>query len=169
MFRNEGFTEFIPKPIERATLERVLRRVLPKELIRYGEEPTAEDSITETAEQPFNPFDVLSEVGINSKLGLDYCCGDENFYLEMLRMFYDQGAEKREEISALYEEGNWEDYAVKVHALKSTSLTIGAEYLSEQAKALEQAGKKEDIAYIRRNHADLLRMHEEVCNSIAGL
>lgn len=169
MFRNEGFTEFIPKPIERATLERVLRRVLPKEFIRYDEEPTAEDSMSETAEQPFNPFDVLSEVGINSKLGLDYCCGDESFYLEMLRMFYGQGAEKREEISALYEEGNWEDYAVKVHALKSTSLTIGAEYLSEQAKALEQAGKKADITYIRKNHADLLRLHEEVCNSIAGL
>ena len=39
MFRNEGFTEFIPKPIERAVLERVLRRVLPKHCIHYGSEP----------------------------------------------------------------------------------------------------------------------------------
>ena len=31
MFRQEGFTEFIPKPIERSTLERVLRKVLPEE------------------------------------------------------------------------------------------------------------------------------------------
>lgn len=169
MFRNEGFSEFIPKPIERATLERVLRRVLPKEFIRYGEEPVAEDLVPEVSEQPFNPFDVLSEVGINSKLGLDYCCGDETFYLEMLRMYYDQSIEKREELISLYEAENWEDYAVKVHALKSTSLTIGAEYLSERAKALEQAGKKGDIDYIRKNHAELLRMHEEVCESIAGL
>ncbi len=169
MFRNEGFSEFIPKPIERATLERVLRRVLPKEFIRYGEEPVAEDLVPEVSEQPFNPFDVLSEVGINSKLGLDYCCGDETFYLEMLRMYYDQSIEKREELISLYEAENWEDYAVKVHALKSTSLTIGAECLSERAKALEQAGKKGDIDYIRKNHAELLRMHEEVCESIAGL
>lgn len=169
MFRNEGFTEFIPKPIERATLERVLRRVLPKDCIRYGEEPVAEDRMPEVEEKPFNPFDVLAEVGINSQIGLDYCCGDENFYLEMLRMFYDQGAERRDEISALYEAGNWEDYAVKVHALKSTSLTIGAEALSERAKALERAGKKEDIAFIRENHQELMRMYEEVCSSIAGL
>ena len=169
MFRNEGFTEFIPKPIERATLERVLRRVLPKEYLKYGDEPVAEDSIPEIIEEPFNPFDVLSEVGINSKIGLDYCCGDENFYLEMLRMYYDQSVEKREEIISLYETENWEDYAVKVHALKSTSLTIGAEELSERAKALEHAGKKEDVAFIRENHPELLRMHEEVCNSIAGL
>ena len=38
MFRHEGFTEFIPKPIERSVLERVLRKVLPEESIQYGME-----------------------------------------------------------------------------------------------------------------------------------
>ena len=168
MFRNEGFTEFIPKPIERAVLERVLRRVLPKSNIHYGAEPVAEDSLPQEEEVPFNPFDVLSEVGINAQIGLDYCCGDENFYLEMLRMFHGQSEAKREEIVSLYDMENWPDYAVKVHALKSTSLTIGAEELSEQAKALERAGKKEDIAYIRENHLKLLEMYDDVCRSIAG-
>lgn len=168
MFRNEGFTEFIPKPIERAVLERVLRRVLPKSNIHYGAEPVAEDSLPQEEEVPFNPFDVLSEVGINAQIGLDYCCGDENFYLEMLRMFHGQSEAKREEIVSLYDMENWPDYAVKVHALKSTSLTIGAEELSEQAKALERAGKKEDIAYIRENHPKLLEMYDDVCRSIAG-
>lgn len=168
MFRNEGFTEFIPKPIERAVLERVLRRVLPKSSMKYGDEPVKEEELIEEKERPFNPFDVLSEVGINAKIGLDYCCGDEDFYLEMLRMFYGQSTDKREEIISLYEAANWADYAVKVHALKSTSLTIGAEELSEQAKALERAGKNEDVAYIHENHPKLLRMYEKVCESIAG-
>ena len=35
MFKSEGFTEFVPKPIERTILERVLRRVLPEHCIRY--------------------------------------------------------------------------------------------------------------------------------------
>ena len=43
MFRSEGFTEFVPKPIERTVLERVLRRVLPKHLIQYGEESEEDD------------------------------------------------------------------------------------------------------------------------------
>ncbi len=168
MFRNEGFTEFIPKPIERAVLERVLRRVLPKSSIQYGAEPVAEDRTPQEEEVPFNPFDVLSEVGINAQIGLDYCCGDESFYIEMLRMFHGQSKDKRAEIASLYEAENWPDYAVKVHALKSTSLTIGAEELSEQAKALEQAGKKEDIPYIQKNHQKLLEMYDNVCRSIAG-
>ena len=101
--------------------------------------------------------------------GLDYCCGEEDFYLEMLQIFYSQGKEKMEEIDALYEAANWKDYATKVHALKSTSLTIGAEQLSEHAKALEQAGKRGDAEYISKHHPGLLRLYREVCENIAGL
>ena len=209
MFRHEGFTEFIPKPIERAVLERVLRRVLPKHCIRYGttpndSEPSSEETVTanetvvtseavmaseaaadetatagETAtedeaamiQEPAasSPFDPLTRVGINIQLGLEYCVGEADFYTEMLQLFCSQGPEKRDEIASLYEAANWKDYAIKVHALKSTSLTIGAEALSEQAKQLELAGKAEDVEYIRQNHAALLSKYDEVCQSIAAL
>lgn len=107
--------------------------------------------------------------GINVDKGMDYCCGEQDFYLEMLRFFRDQGEEKAAEIEALYAAANWKDYAAKVHALKSTSLTIGAEQLSERAKALEQAGKNGDAEYIQKHHPGLLRLYRDVCESIAGL
>ena len=102
------------------------------------------------------------------ELGLGYCGGEENFYREMLRIFCSQSEEKRAELVSLYEEENWPDYAVKVHALKSTSLTIGAEKLSAQAKALELAGKQGDVDYIREHHPGLLSGYEELCARIAG-
>ncbi len=114
-------------------------------------------------------FSNLRRIGINVQLGLDYCCGEEEFYLEMLRMFCEQAVDKRAEIVFLYESANWTDYTVKVHALKSTSLTIGAERLAEQAKMLEQAGKKGNIEYVRHGHPILLRMYDEVCETITGL
>ena len=121
------------------------------------------------AEETALPRVRLVQAGINVDMGLDYCCGEEEFYLEMLRMFSSQGEEKAAEIASLYDAENWKDYAVKVHALKSTSLTIGAEVLSGRAKELEQAGKKEDIEYIRKNHPALMQMYKEVCESMAGL
>lgn len=184
MFRNEGFTEFIPKPIERAVLERVLRRVLPKYCIQYGAEPRVPEEIstpeeivspkeTEIAEafatEEQTPFTRLKQADINVQMGLDYCCGEEEFYLEMLRMFCFQSEEKKEELESLYEDANWEDYVIKIHALKSTSLTIGAEKLSKYARTLEQAGKNGDIEYIKENHLKLLNMYKEVCESIVGL
>lgn len=200
MFKHEGFTEFIPKPIERSVLERVLRRVLPEQCIQYEMEPVLsnvleEESVsssvleeeiyishtdtTETGEESFEAdedvseesdrFSALWEAGINVKMGLDYCCGEEEFYDEMLQMFSSQYEEKKNEIIAFYDADNWADYAVKVHALKSTSLTIGAEELSAYAKELELAGKRGDVDYIREHHLTLLRMYEEVCERIAEI
>ena len=48
---------------------------------------------------------------------------------------------------------NWKEYTVKVHALKSTSLLIGAKELSDEALALEMAGKSGDEDYIEKNTA----------------
>ena len=194
MFRNEGFTEFVPKPIERMVLERVLRKVLPKSCIQYsvtpanGERPVEELSEAarsvpaDSPEQPGPaeppahqadtsaiPYDRLVQSGVNVDMGLDYCAGDEDFYREMLRLFSAQGEEKRTEIAALYESADWTDYAIKVHALKSTSLTIGAEALSAQAKELELAGKRSDVDFIRAHHHALLSAHEELCAQITGL
>ena len=200
MFRSEGFTEFIPKPIERTILERVLRRVLPNRFIQY-EEAAGERENPEEAGQavpvetvPENPapvpdpvereedrpeeapgngaeglFDRLAQAGVDVELGLDYCGGDESFFQDMLRMFRTQGESKRAEIVSLYEAANWADYAVKVHALKSTSLTIGAKDLSAQAKDLEMAGKQGDVDFILSHHAGLLRAYEELCQRLAGI
>ena len=123
-------------------------------------------SLSADASQPFAP---LSRVGINVQLGLDYCCGEDGFYMEMLDMFYTQAEKKKSEIVALYDAADWDEYTVKVHALKSTSMTIGAEGLAEQARLLEQAGKTKDIDFIRRNHDALLRLYDEICKTIAEL
>ena len=201
MFRSEGFTEFVPKPIERTVLERVLRKVLPKSCIRYDERSTAtataaalepapaplevlEPEVPEPevpaaepgpaaepapeAASPADGFQHLAQFGVNVELGLGYCAGDGNFYREMLRTFAAQAQEKHDEIASLYESADWEGYTVKVHALKSTSLTIGAEALSAQAKELELAGKRGDIDLIHARHAALMRAYEELCAQIAG-
>ncbi len=192
MFRSEGFTEFVPKPIERTVLERVLRKVLPKSSILYSqnhgsektciehEDPAPEENSAPEAAVPesqplasvdaaSSPFDPLAEVGVNVQLGLDYCAGDEDFYREMLCMFRDQCQAKSDEIASLFDSGDWGEYAVKVHALKSTSLTIGAEQLSAQAKELELAGKRGDGDFIRERHPALLQAYKELCGQIAGI
>lgn len=199
MFRSEGFTEFVPKPIDRTVLERVLRRVLPKHFIQYSEEAAEEDiskeekaqtapamekpavsggqsDLSETAsltqapiEEPALPYDQLIQAGVNVELGLNYCGGDENFFKDMLQMFRAQSGVKRAEIASLYEEANWTDYAVKVHALKSTSLTIGAEALSSQAKELELAGKRGDADFIQEHHPALMCAYDELCEQLAGI
>ena len=51
MFKNEGFTEFIPKPIERAVLERVLRKVLPMGKVQHDETAALSQDLPENREE----------------------------------------------------------------------------------------------------------------------
>ena len=130
--------------------------------------PISADLPETAADELALPYDQLTQAGINVELGLDYCAGDEDFYREMLHIFCTQSSEKRAEIVSLYESANWADYAIKVHALKSTSLTIGAEALSAQAKELELAGKSGDVDFIQAHHAALLLAYDELCAHITG-
>ena len=67
---------------------------------------------------------------------------------------------------------NIPDYTTHVHALKSTSLSIGGVKLSEAAKALEMAGhaiqdgpeeEREDyLNYIKENHGPTMEMYQKL-------
>ena len=155
MFLEEGFNDFLAKPIEISVLERVLRRNLPEEKLVFQ---TKEHTTPETTDNL-----VIGDLDVRQ--GLLYCGGKQQ-YLDILKMYYEQATEKLQELETLYDKQNWKDYTIKVHALKSTMRSIGANILSEKAKALEAAGKKEDIGYILENHADMVTEYHRVIKEL---
>ena len=162
-------TETEPEP-EEVRLEETEIEPEPEEIQLEETETEPElEAIEPEEDEEFPRFAPLKQAGLNVKLGMDYCCGEEDFYKEMLDTFQKHSREKEVELLTLYKTGNWEDYIIKVHALKSTSLTIGAEGLSELARAIEQAGKAGNMDFVHRNHLKLLLLYEEVCKSIAKL
>ena len=74
--------------------------------------------------------------------------------------------DKREVLSREYETESWKDYQVYIHALKSTSLYIGAERLSEHAKALELAAKDADYLYIHKHHKETMEEYGELLEEL---
>ena len=97
---------------------------------------------------------------INLETGLKYCMDSKSFLIQMFTTYMDD--KRAEKIQAAYDSGDWKNYQILVHALKSTSLSIGAENLSEQAKALELAAKDNSINKIRAGHGDLMAAYEKV-------
>ena len=57
---------------------------------------------------------------------------------------------------------DYENYTIKVHALKSSARVIGASNLSDMAKDLEAAGKAGDIEKIKNDTAGLLKAYIEL-------
>lgn len=157
MFMEEGFDEFVSKPIETMTLERVLCKVLPKSSITY----VSEEKEAVKADERKTNFD--------RNAGLQYCRGDEMFYRELLAQFHSESVKKRQMIEADYEQKNMEDYRIRVHALKSTAKMIGAENLSDLAKDLEMAAKEKDRDFIEKNHKEVLDQYAAAVVEIGSL
>lgn len=64
---------------------------------------------------------------------------------------------------------DWENYHIQVHALKSTSKSIGATDLSEQARELEMAAKAGDAAYLKEHHAGCMEAYRDILGKVETL
>lgn len=85
---------------------------------------------------------------IEQKVGMAYCGEDKKMYREVLQAYCQQGKKYCQEIPDLLDREDWKNYGIAVHAIKSTSMTIGAVFLSEKAKQQELAAKenhREDV------------------------
>ncbi len=173
MFLKEGFDEFISKPIETGELERVLRKLLPKASIVYED---AENVVSEQQEetQSYDTDDAfvrerLTESGLDIQAGLAYCQDDFSFYKELLAQFARDSSRKIEKMEDYYGKGDWGNYQILIHSLKSSAKTIGADVLSEMAKAGEAAAKENDEQYIRTHHKETMELYKKIAESIKQL
>lgn len=188
MFFQEGFDEFISKPIELNELERVLKKVLPKASIEYevinsernrneriGVSNVTEDkSVVESVRMNSTPEDNtsnnfitrLENFGINTRDALQYSLGDEEFYLKLLNEFTNSYSTKKMEIDHYFQQEDYKNYRIQVHALKSSARLVGADTLSEMAKGLEEATDNQDVSYICEHHEETLSKYQEVVGHI---
>ena len=172
MFIQEGFNDFIEKPVELSVLDRLLRRNIPKEKIQYVE--TAEelreevqkdlqqaDGHTEEQIVTIRKTDEFAIGDLDVEKGLLYCGGKVS-YLEILEQYCKNGNDHIAKIEKLFEAKDWKNYIIAVHGIKSSMMSIGAVTLSEKAKSLEFAGKESNYDFIRKEHANMIVEFERV-------
>lgn len=158
VFLEEGFQDFMAKPVELSVLERVLKRNLPQEKLIYVKN---EDNARMQGITPGDgPVALAADTGLlegqfDRKLGMKYCGGLEN-YIEVLKLTYREGPDGKEKLQACFDNKDWKNYTVYAHALKSSMMNIGERKLSVMAKELEEASKRGDIGFILSHHQDAM-------------
>ena len=158
MFMQNGFSDFLAKPIEMVKLNAILESWLPKDKL---------EPYTAVDEERFAPtFEIQ---GVDVKNGVYMTGGSETQYLRALSAFFKDGTEKVEQLRACCYKGNTKLYAAGAHAVKGAAATIGAAKLSSFAKALELAAKNEDIDYVRRNNDIFLEEFSALLKNINNL
>jgi signal transduction histidine kinase/CheY-like chemotaxis protein len=170
MFLKEGFADFLEKPVEVSVLERVLRRNLPEEKMEAVEGKTPEQETSEqTLPEPETPEpkseDTFAIGDLNVQNGIRYN-GNQSNYLRILQLHVQQASAQQDKLQAAFDQKDWKNYTILIHALKSAMKGIGAEELSEHAKELEFAGKREDADFIQSKHVPFLQEYNQVIDMI---
>ena len=159
-----GFTDYLTKPIDYKALEKMLINYLPKDKVSFEKIETqagqdSDEDIRKTVHE--SDMELLREAGIDTEAGLRFCTGDEELYDSILEDYADTFDEKTEKMNGYYAERDWKNYEILVHALKSTSKTIGAMELSGKAYKLEMAAKNGDADIIIAEHTSMMKQYEE--------
>ncbi|MCR4641741.1 MAG: DegV family protein [Lachnospiraceae bacterium] len=94
--------------------------------------------------------------------------GSKELFLSVLKIYYDSYQAKSDELKRYYDDGDWENYTVKIHALKSSSRLVGALALGNDAEKLEMAGKEGNIEYISANHASAMEQYKNIVDSLSA-
>ena len=174
MYLKAGFEDYLSKPVDGEKLERMLLlellpddKIIDPESDESGEDGalTGQASDTEGAGSIAWINDIPE---IDARAGLKNC-GSEEGFISVLSVFHQTAGPKADEIEELYRSGDIENYTIKVHALKSSARIIGAASLSEFAKDLEDAGKRNDTEYIESNTDRLLEMYRSLDSALSPL
>ena len=168
MYEEEGFIDYMSKPIQGKPLEEKILEYLPENRYVLVEYDKVEQDIFSklwkaianeiVAEYRFKNIDVPSAV--------ESAEGSKETFRFLLQSFQDNAPKNQKDIIASYEAEDYTNYTIYVHALKSTSKMIGALTLSEKARLLELAGKENKIDYIKDSHDEVMTLLEQVLEEI---
>jgi signal transduction histidine kinase/HPt (histidine-containing phosphotransfer) domain-containing protein/ActR/RegA family two-component response regulator len=171
MYLENGFDDFLSKPIDPARLDAVLSRWIPPSKRRGapaagalpgGAAPGAQGPAGEAS----TPVPVLEDV--DSGLGAARAGGAAR-YLKLLETFRRDVAGSAYILKAAPGPDSTDRFAVVVHALKSALANIGAGPLSARAAALEAACRDGDQGFIVRKLPPFRERLERLAQSILDL
>jgi CheY-like chemotaxis protein len=164
-FIENGFNDFISKPIDTVKLNTILAKWIPREKQKGA---TIETNRKPAQNEQTNQANFEIE-GVDVNRGILLSGGSAEQYLDTLALFCKDAQEKIAEINNCLEARDLALYTIHVHALKSASANIGAIELSKAAFTLEKAGQRGDLLYIKNNCTPFLLTLDQLLNYIGSL
>ena len=165
-YLEEGFTDYLSKPVEGPALEAALIQYLPEEKVMLQE---ASDDEPEE-EQPKTELQAFYEgTGSLSYDDAVRFCSNESILIKTLEQFYRSITANADAIEAFLRAHDLRNYTIKVHALKSSARLIGALGLSADAAKLEELGNAEDAEQIDSLTPKLLQDYRKLSEILSPL
>ena len=166
LFLQNGFNDYLAKPIELTKLDEIIARWIPSDKrVR-----SAAGAHAQTVDQGI--FAPLVNAGVDVKHGIVMAGNDEKRYRKALKTFSKDAFERLYLFEVTPTANDLAPFAVNAHALKSAATLIGASHIASRAAKLETAGKDMDIRTIKTHietfYNDLMQLAELIDHTLAA-
>ena len=161
VFMDNGFNDFLSKPINTSMLDTILERWIPDE---KKLEPSRIKGYSEINGEESNQLGGID--GLDVAKGILMTGGTYEKYFKMLGVFHEDGWEKIQEIKTSLDSEDLRLFTIYIHAIKNACTIFGAEELSVSARALELAGIENDLGFISENSSSFLSNFEVLLKNI---
>ena len=171
MFLNNGFNDFISKPIDLRQLDIILNKYVRDRQKPEVIEAARLGTLAASAGQ-YNGMHTSAGIsveieGLNIIKGLARYNDDVKVYLQVLRSFSASVLPMIEALEAAgIDENNLADYKIKAHGIKGASYNVYAEKVGKKAEELEKAATAGNIKYIKNNNEKFIRAARKLIASI---
>lgn len=161
-FLQEGFVDYLSKPVSSDKLENMILQYLPEgkyQKLNDDQKPEKETLFPEEIKRLLQLYP-----HVNVSKGLAACVDSYNVYIDVLKSYAKEA--KTDKLNAYLEQKNASDYRILIHGIKSASISVGFFNLAERAFALENAANKYDWDFISTNHASFIQEYQQAASAI---
>lgn len=159
-YLENGFNDYLSKPIDKVELEKVLKRFLKvSKTVASNEE---EQTVKESSSYDTN---ILIKNGVDLDKSLELL-GDMDTFNETIRDFLNESMNRLKLIMEYKNNGDMPNYAILVHAMKSDSKYLGFTKLAELSFNHEMASKDNNQKYVDDNYEELMSEAKRIISLI---
>lgn len=169
-YKQEGFMDYLSKPVQAAALEDMIMKYLPQEKVETVRFTNSNDINTQaesivSEDKAMSTMDKLSF--LDTKTGMVYFGNNEDLYIETVRMYARDRFDG--ELQKAFDAEDWTSYQRVAHSIKSSSGMIGASDLFGVAKGQEMAAKEGNVDAIKSGHDKLLNDYRELLEKLKDI
>ena len=156
MFMENGFQDYISKPMDIGILEKILRKYLPNEFIHLVDKKNPKVSLGKPIQIP--------QVDVDA--GIANYGNSRQRYIQILRYIYDDGEEQIARMRKQVRNKKYDEFLFEAHALKGLAKGIGAAELSELARVQEMAAREKHYNVIDEGADHLFEQYQMLLANI---
>ncbi len=173
MYMNEGFDDYLTKPLDSKLLEQTVMKMLPEDKVTVKDKSGPDElsgSADDASSEEMSPIKkkLTSIEGLNYNAALSYCGDDEDLLEEIVGDVAADCGQRAERMRMNLAKKDLDAYRIDAHTIKSTMATLGLKELSERAKKHEYACKENNTGFVFGDAEDFIKEYEEICKKLEG-